>query len=86
MLEALVGVVVGGREVMRARAWARARARIARNASWSTVQELRGAQATSVRVPFVALLILPEAKTEVIAGRRDAWRAVQRVWVWVGSC
>lgn len=38
---------------VRARSWKRARARMARKASWSVVQRSWGAQATSVRVPFM---------------------------------
>jgi hypothetical protein len=40
---------------VRVRVWKRARARIARKASWSELQFWRGAQATSVRVPFLVL-------------------------------
>lgn len=82
MLEALDGVAVVGREIMSARLWARARARIARKASWSVLQFPRGAQAISVRVPLVPLA-LPDAKTSLIEGRREAWRDVQRVRVCV---
>jgi hypothetical protein len=46
---------------VRARVWAKARARIARKAIWSVLQFLPGAQAISVRVPFGAAS-LPEAK------------------------
>jgi anti-sigma-K factor RskA len=41
---------------VRVRVWKRARARMARKASWSEAQFWRGAQATSVRVPFLVLL------------------------------
>ena len=85
MLEAFEAVAVVGREVMRSRVWARARARMARKASWSMLQLSEGAQAISVRVPLV-LLARPEAKTSLIAGRREAWRADQRVWVWGEIC
>jgi hypothetical protein len=83
MLEALEAVAVVGREAMSVRVWARARARMARKASWSVVQvlEVASTQAASVRVPFVLLLLRPEAKVVAIAGTREAWRAVQRVWV-----
>ena len=84
MLEALAERAVVGREVMRERV-ARARARMARKASWSVLQVLEDAQATSMRVPFV-LLDLPEAKTLAIAGRREAWRDVQRVCVCFSEC
>lgn len=40
---------------VRVRVWKRARPRIARKASWSELQFWRGAQATSVRVPFLVL-------------------------------
>lgn len=86
ILDLFVATAVVGREVMSARLWARARARMARKASWSMLQLLEGAQAISVRVPLVLLFALPEAKTEVIAGRREAWRADQRVWVWGWGC
>ena len=82
MLEALEVAAVVGREVMSARVWARARARMAWKASWSVLQLLVGAQAISRSVPLV-LLARPEAKMELIEGRREAWRRVQRVWVWV---
>jgi hypothetical protein len=52
--------------VVRSRVWARARARTARKASWSTLQFLLGAQATSVSVP----LSVPEAKVALIEVRR----------------
>lgn len=78
MLETLEATAVVGREVMRSRVWARARARMARKASWSVLQLLLGAQAISKRVPLV-LLALPEAKMSLIDGRREAWRAVHRV-------
>jgi hypothetical protein len=49
--------------------------------SWSVLQLCWGPQAISKRVPLV-VLARPEAKVEVIAGRREAWREVQRVRVW----
>ena len=80
MDEMLEAVAVVGREVMSVRVWARARARMARKASWSVLQLLFGAQAISKSVPLV-LLARPEAKMEVIEGRSEAWRVVQRVCV-----
>ena len=79
MLETLEATAVLGREVMRDRVWARARARMARKASWSVLQAFEAAQATSVRVPLVLLLLRPEAKVVAIAGTMAAWMAVQRV-------
>jgi hypothetical protein len=64
-----VYVDVGWMEV-RSRVWANARARIARKASWSTLQFLLGAQAVSVRVPLEVPLEVPEAKVEFMVVRR----------------
>lgn len=71
VLPVVFTVANNSKSVVRARVWNRARARMARKASWSVVQVLLGAQAVSVRVPFLmVVLLLPpvvEAKVAFMA-------------------